>query len=124
MPGDRVRAEVNPHLLSGLRTASRCAGAAVALLGALVLLGWALDWPLVKSLHPDWVTMKANTAFAFLLAGASLRILGADQAPQPLRRFAHAGACLVALIGGSPSRNTCSGGTSGLTSCSPRNRRE
>jgi PAS domain S-box-containing protein len=66
----------------------------------LVLLGWALDLPLVKSLHPDWVTMKANTALAFLLAGATLSILAADRGPRPLRRFGHAAAVLVALIGG------------------------
>jgi PAS domain S-box-containing protein len=41
-------------------------------LGGLVLLGWVLDIQLLKSIFPEWVTMKVNTALGFLLAGSSL----------------------------------------------------
>ena len=51
---------------------SRAAAAAVAVLGFAVLLGWALDLQVLKSILPDHVTMKANTAFCFLLAGIAL----------------------------------------------------
>ncbi len=46
--------------------------ALVILLGAAVLCGWALDVPLLKSISTAWVTMKANTAVCFALAGVAL----------------------------------------------------
>lgn len=47
-------------------------GLGVALFGALVLAGWAFDTPSLRNVLPDLVTIKANAALAFLLAGASL----------------------------------------------------
>ncbi len=54
-------------------SASRFAGWIAVGVGAAVLLGWVLDLPLLKSLHPDLASMKANTALALLLLGGSLR---------------------------------------------------
>ncbi|HSR36433.1 MAG TPA: hypothetical protein VLL73_04555, partial [Desulfurivibrionaceae bacterium] len=47
-------------------------GAVSVVVGGLVLLGWSLDIVAFRSLRPDWVAMKANTAVAFLLAGAAM----------------------------------------------------
>ena len=78
---------------------SQAASVTVALVGSLGLVGWALDIPALKSVSPNWVTMKANTALGLVLAGASLGILGNQQARARLRRLASAAACVVALIG-------------------------
>jgi PAS domain S-box-containing protein len=51
---------------------ARVASALTILVGCLVLMGWSLDISIVKSLIPGAATMKANTAFCFVLAGISL----------------------------------------------------
>lgn len=44
----------------------------VFIIGCSVILGWMLNIPLLKSVLPGLVTMKANTALGFILGGASL----------------------------------------------------
>jgi PAS domain S-box-containing protein len=56
-----------------LRCSRYCAVAA-ALLGLLVLCGWLLDIAALKSVLPQWVMMKPNTALGFLLAGLALLV--------------------------------------------------
>ncbi len=51
---------------------AKSAGMAAASIGAIVLLGWLVDSATLKSIHPDWVAMKANTAICFLLSGVAL----------------------------------------------------
>jgi len=45
------------------------------LLGFLVLIGWAFDIPLLRTLLPGLAEMKANTAIAFVFAGAAFVLL-------------------------------------------------
>ena len=45
------------------------AGVLSLLVGMLVLLGWQFDIGLLKSLKPEWVSMKPNTAACFMLVG-------------------------------------------------------
>ena len=63
--GDRPRAAPIAHLL----------GWATAAVGVSVLVGWALDVPGLKTVIPGTVSMKTNTAVAFVLAGLSLTVV-------------------------------------------------
>lgn len=53
-------------------TASQCLGMVIALSGVSVLFGWDLDLATLKSILPNAVTMKPNTAACFLLIGLCL----------------------------------------------------
>ena len=52
-------------------SAARLAGAAVAIVGALVLTGWVFDVPAFKSVYGP-ITMKTNAAVGLLLGGVAL----------------------------------------------------
>jgi signal transduction histidine kinase len=64
--------QLNLRLLSAYRYASQAAGGVVIVIGLLVLAGWLFDVPELTGVIPGLATMKANTALAFVLAGASL----------------------------------------------------
>jgi PAS domain S-box-containing protein len=52
--------------------AVQSAGALAVLAGGLVLAGWTLDIAALKSLLPNWVSVKPNTALAFILTGIAV----------------------------------------------------
>lgn len=70
----------------------------VMLVGALVVAGWAFDVPALKSILPNLSTMKPNTALAFVLIGASLRLSLMGPADRRARTTAVILAGLVALL--------------------------
>ena len=43
--------------------------------GIIVIVGWFINSTLLKSIRPDWVTMKTTTAMCFILSGILLYIL-------------------------------------------------
>ena len=63
---------IEPTHLRRFGQLARVAGGCLVVLGALVLLGWAFDIPLLKSPHPTLISMKANTALVFVLLGIGL----------------------------------------------------
>jgi signal transduction histidine kinase/CheY-like chemotaxis protein/HPt (histidine-containing phosphotransfer) domain-containing protein len=69
-----------------------------AILGILVLIGWAFDSPALRGVIRGAVEMKANTAVTLIAAAGALWILSSAQRFAP-RRFAQGLALLVALLG-------------------------
>ena len=67
-------------------------------MGSAVIVGWILDVAWLKSLSSDVVSMKANTALTFVLAGMSLLFRSAPGEGKQ-RLTALLLACLVGLIG-------------------------
>ncbi len=88
-----------PRPISWAKSFSKVASATVTLVGFLVFVGWMFDIAVLKSVLPELVTMKANTALAFLLAGISLWLLQEEQGERHRRRIALGCASLVALVG-------------------------
>ncbi|MEG4047979.1 PAS domain S-box protein [Microcoleus sp. Pol17_C1] len=60
--------------MAAVQSFSKKASIAVMAIGCTVILGWIFDLPLLKSILPGLVTMKANTAVCFILSGFSLFI--------------------------------------------------
>ncbi len=67
-------------------------------IGLSVLLGWIFRVPLMKSVLPGAVEMKANTAIGFLLAGTALCLLSAP-GDRIRKRFGQSLALAVSLLG-------------------------
>jgi signal transduction histidine kinase/CheY-like chemotaxis protein len=66
------RQTISPgSLYASLRLAQVMAMAAIVL-GVVVLFGWASHIEILKSVLPAYVSMKANTAFCFVLLGTAL----------------------------------------------------
>ena len=79
---------------------SRGAAAFVVLTGCLVLIGWLLDVPTLKSLHPSLVSMKANAAILLIFSGASCWLAGPTETNLPVRRVRDSAAAFVILVAG------------------------
>jgi diguanylate cyclase (GGDEF)-like protein len=72
---------------------------AVSALGSLVLCGWAFHMEPLKSIFPNGVAIKANTALLLALSGGSLWLLLPDGVRTPVRYTARFLAMLVTFFG-------------------------
>jgi hypothetical protein len=63
---------MNASSVRSSKFAARLSGALAMCVGGIVLVGWALDIAALKSVLPGWVSMKPNTAVAFILVGIAL----------------------------------------------------
>jgi PAS domain S-box-containing protein len=87
------------RLLSALRAFSQAAAVTAIAAGGSVLLGWACDLELLKSVLPGRVAMNPVTALVFILAGFSLWLLRTEWVNPGTRRVGQACAILVAFVG-------------------------
>lgn len=72
-----IRIMLDSRRSSTLIALSKGAAVTTLAVGAVVMLGWALGMPALKSVLPDWVAMKSNTALCFILLGAGLLLANA-----------------------------------------------
>ncbi|MFH1709758.1 MAG: HAMP domain-containing sensor histidine kinase [bacterium] len=81
---------------------SRITATIIAFSGAMVLIGWMFNIPVLRGVNPNLVSINADAAFKFLLIGVSLWLLQTkgQKAPSLLRRcIAYACAFIVILVG-------------------------
>jgi signal transduction histidine kinase/DNA-binding NarL/FixJ family response regulator len=76
----------------------RSIAAAAGMLGLAALLGWLFSVPLLKSILPGAVEMKANTAVCFVLSAIALIIFSERRSPV-VQYIGQACAVLIAVVG-------------------------
>ncbi len=87
------------RLPRNLETLARAAAEAAAFLGLAILLGWALDLPLLRTGIPGSLSVKANSAMAFLAAGLAARTLASRRTGPRARIVARIAGVVVASVG-------------------------
>jgi len=68
-------------------------------ISAAALMGWVFDVEVLKRIHPQLVTMKANTAVCLMLASVSVFLLQDKVASKTKRRIALLFAAIIAVVG-------------------------
>src|SRR5213078_3981912 len=90
----------NDRLVRLLKSCAVATGFGVFLLGVTVLLGWAfLGVDALKSVLHGLVTVKANTALAFVFSGVSLTLLAGNPGHGWKRSIGRIAAGAALLIG-------------------------
>ncbi|WP_164103624.1 hybrid sensor histidine kinase/response regulator [Candidatus Laterigemmans baculatus] len=87
----------DPILIARFRRVARGAAIAAGLLGVVVLIGWLLDFELIKAVIPGMVAMNpGGTAVGFVLAGVALWMQHGVHIPRQRLRIANW--CATGLI--------------------------
>ena len=86
-------------IVTNLIRFSRVVGPFIVTIAAVVLVGWIMDIPFLKSLGPELVAMKPNAAISFGLAGISLWFLSTRKGSRRKYQVAKVCAVVTALIG-------------------------
>src|SRR5258708_312783 len=87
------------RFVSRSKSFSRAAAVVAILIGAVALVGWLADITWLKSIYGD-ITMKANTAVALMLMGASLWLLpsASHKSASTIGKICAAAAGLIGLL--------------------------
>lgn len=94
-----MNSQSDSRLVSLFESFSGIASIIIFLVGCIVLIGWAFNITILKSLSPNLVAMKANTAINFSLIGVSLWFLQTKRVNKKTRYVAQLCAFVVALVG-------------------------
>ena len=81
--------------LSALQLLPSATAVLSVVVATIVLAGWSLNAPMLKTLMPGLGAMRGNTAIAFLMLGGALWILSQGRPTFGLRVIAH---CLLILL--------------------------
>lgn len=92
-----LEAPLERHLISTLKIASKIISICIILVGCAVVIGWSFDIQILKSILPQWVAMKPNTALGFVLSGLALNLLHSSRKLK--LRVAQALGVAIALLG-------------------------
>ncbi|BAY32386.1 diguanylate cyclase/phosphodiesterase with PAS/PAC sensor(s) [Nostoc carneum NIES-2107] len=92
-----LEAPLEQHLINALKNASKTISICIILAGSAVIIGWYFDIQILKSILPQWVAMKPNTALGFVLSGLALNLLHSSRKLK--LRVAQALALAIALLG-------------------------
>ena len=93
-----MKAESNAGVLVFLRRYANAAGLTVIGASLMILSGWLLNIPLLKSFLPGLPAMRFNTALSLLLLGASLWLLKNEETSLAKKRLGLALAGLALLL--------------------------
>ena len=93
-----MKFESTARILLFLRRFTNVASLSVAGLGLMVVCGWFLNIPLLKSFLPSLPAMRFNTALSLFLLGISLWLLKDETASPSKRRLGQALTSLVLLL--------------------------
>jgi PAS domain S-box-containing protein len=99
LPRDKPDAWYRARPRSERLTVSRLCATLLMIGGSLVLTAWVVDLQFIKSLSPQWTTMKVNTAVCFILSGVALWHQGNSLAGPTARSVGLAAAALVLGVG-------------------------
>ncbi|MBI3892221.1 MAG: hypothetical protein HY303_11910, partial [Candidatus Wallbacteria bacterium] len=83
-----------------LRRLTEAAALVCSGIGAAVLFGWAFDFTFLKSIHPSFISMKADTALGLVGAGLALWLLREEPVASGRRRLAQLLALYLIVVGG------------------------
>ena len=91
--------QCSPHQVVRWRAVSIGLSFLVFCVGGAAFLGWVVDNPYLKRIHPSLVTMKANTAVCLMLSAAALFLIQDGSRSTARRRISELFAVIVMLVG-------------------------
>jgi PAS domain S-box-containing protein len=94
-----MKTTLSPNGPSGDCRVALISGTVTVVLGAVVLVGWAIHSEALKTVFPGLVTMKANTALGLVLCGGALSLLSGSSTSASVRLVATALAATAIALG-------------------------
>src|ERR1044072_3687162 len=106
--------ETPERQLNNYRAISIGLAALAFCIGGAALMGWVFNVEVLKRIHPQLVTMKANTAVCLMLASVTVFLLQYNARSTTKRRIALLFAAIIAVVGAITFSEHMFGWNSGL----------